>query len=109
MIDFNNLKNLSPINRKGMKTYVPTDKKEKAQVAVGLPGAVDVVQISNDAAMKGRLSAFASTLAKAMNDVEPERLERLKAEYAGDNCPINAKDLAEAIVSRVRAEGFGDE
>ena len=69
-------------------------------------GAADVVQISADAAMKGKLSAFALALNKEMDAVNATRIENLKALYAGDNCPISGADLAAAIVARIRADSF---
>jgi len=109
MVDFR-LQNITQINRTGdRRQYIP-GKKETSQPAAGPSGVSDVVQISNDAAMKGRISAFAATLAKEMNhSVNPERIAQLKKQYAGDNCPVSGAAIAGAIIARISAEGSANE
>ncbi|MCL1848376.1 MAG: hypothetical protein FWF83_01700 [Clostridiales bacterium] len=113
MIDFNSLNhilnNVPAAKRKSVGQYAPQGKPEPAQASAAQASATDVVQISSDAAMKGKLSAFASTLAKAMDDVGAERIDRLKEQYAGDKCPVSDADLAGAIIARIKAEGSWDE
>ena len=109
MIDFPNLQNISPISRTSTGMQLPQGKKEPNQTAIARTDAGDVVQISSDAAMKGKLSAFALTFAREMLTVSDDRIALLKAQYAGDACPVSAADIAGAILGRIAAEGSRDE
>ena len=109
MIDFPNLQNISPLNRTGAGRQLPQGMKDSGPVGAARTDVGDVVQISTEAAMKGKLSAFASALAREMQGVSADRMALLKVQYAGDACPVSAADLAGAIISRIKAEGFGDE
>jgi len=109
MIEFPNLQNMAQVSRTNAGRQYPQGKKELSQPANIQAGSGDVVQISTDAAMKGKLSAFASTLAREMNTVSAERIARLKEQYAGDNCPVCAADIAGAIFAGIRAEGSVNE
>ncbi|MEL7623609.1 MAG: hypothetical protein AAGU12_08480 [Clostridiales bacterium] len=110
MIDFKNLQNASyPVNRAGDRRQYPLAKRETGySVNFNSPasaGKTDVVEISADAALKGKLSTFSTALAKEMKAVTPERMALLKEKYAGDACPVSGLAVAQAIISRAKAEG----
>ena len=105
MIDFPNLRNISSVDRVGAGRQFRAVKNEGDPVAAAKTGATDIVQISTDAAMKSKISAFASTLAKEMDAVSDARIARLKEQYAGDQCPVSSGDIAEAIIARIKTEG----
>lgn len=111
MIDFKNLQNASyPVNRAGDRRQYPVAKRETGYSVnfnshAGSAGKTDVVEISADAALKGKLSTFSATLAKEMKAVTPERMALLKEKYAGDACPVSGLAVAQAIISRAKAEG----
>ena len=109
MIDFPNLQNVSSVRRTGAGHYFLPEKRDPSQDGAGKANAADVVQISADAAMKGRLSSFAAVLAKELQSAGADRIARLKEQYAGDSCPVSNADVAASIVSRIRMEGFGNE
>ena len=106
MIDFRNLQNAYPVSWPGAGRQIPAGKKETAIPPVNPAGATDVVEISADAAMKGKLNAVTAALAKEPYAPSPERMAQLKEKYAGDNCPVRGIDIAEVIFARIRAEGF---
>lgn len=112
MIDFKNLQNASyPVNRAGDRRQYPVAKRETGYSvnfnshSAGSAGKTDVVEISADAALKGKLSTFSAALAKEMKAVTPERMALLKEKYAGDACPVGGLAVAGAIISRAKAEG----
>ena len=110
MIDFPNLPNLpkvSQVNR--AKRQYTTVKKETESTATSQSVTTDVVQISADAAMKGKLSSFALALSREAEAVNEARIENLKAQYEGDHCPISSRDLAAAIIARIRTEAMTHE
>ena len=108
MIDFPNLPNTSPVARTGPGWNYTVGKKEPNETgACPATAAADVVQISADAALKGKLSAFATTLAREMEAADAGRIARLKEAYAGDRCPVSSFELAGAILVRMKADGSG--
>ena len=112
MIDFNGLNNVTsvpPISRKTISPYTAAGKAEPAAASQGGASVADVVQISSDAAMKGRLGTFAASLSKAMDTVDPERIAMLRTQYTGDRCPVSSSDIARAVISRILVEGSPDE
>ncbi|MCL1804909.1 MAG: hypothetical protein FWG28_02740 [Clostridiales bacterium] len=110
MIEPIKLQNIYPVNKPGTAGQIPAVKKDPGFPIVQPAADGDMVQISSDAALKGKLNAFSAALFKEMNSAAgPERIARLREQYAGDACPVSAADIAGAIVARLRAEGFGDE
>ena len=110
MVDPINVKNVFSMGRAGAGSQVPAVKKDPGFPVVQPTGSADVVQISSDAALKSKLSAFAATLYKEMGDIaDPVRMAQLKEKYAGDKCPVSSADIADAVIARIRIEGIGDE
>lgn len=59
----------------------------------------DEVAISSDASFKATLSSYAKAYAShKKQDVSAQQIEKLKAEYAGDNCPVSGRDIAASII-----------
>ena len=112
MIDFPNFKNINSAGRANAGRRIAAPKAEadiKAEhdfSAAGKTNAPDVIQISTDAALKGKLSAFAAALAKEMDTDNTGRIAYLKKQYAGDCCPVSDIELAGAIAARIKMEGF---
>ena len=105
MADILNLRNINNISRASVgRQYLP-GKKNAGTTDASRAGASDVVQISAEAAIKGRLSAFAAALAKETGYVGAARIADLKERYAGDNCPVCGADIAAAMLARGSAEG----
>jgi hypothetical protein len=102
MIDFKNLQNASYlVNRSGERRQYPVSKREAANAAGASPASTtDVVEISADAALKGKLSAFPAAIAKEMAAISPEKMAYLKQKYAGGACPVSGLAVAGAILSR---------
>ena len=109
MIEFPNLQNASPVTRTATGWHFQTGKKESFEPAVSPVGVTDVVEISADAALKGKLSAFSTALAREMETTGIERMAKLKEKYAGDACPIDSAELARVIYSKMMAEGYANE
>jgi len=110
MIEPIKLQNVYPINKPGTAGQIPVVKKDPGFPVVQPAAEGDMVQISSDAAQKGKLNAFSAALFREMNSAAgPERMAQLKEQYAGDNCPVSGADIAGAIVARIRLEGFGNE
>jgi hypothetical protein len=107
VIDFPNLKNIASVGRYGNGLQHVQEKKEATLSGASRTADADVVQISADAALKSKLSAFSSVLAKEMNTVGAEHLARLKQQYAGESCPVTGRDVAGAILARVRTDVAG--
>ncbi len=107
MIDFKNLQNTSyPVNRVADRRQYPVAKRETGySINSNSPSKTDVVEISADAALKGKLGTFSAALAKEMKELSPERLALLKEKYAGDACPVSGHAVAETIINRSAAEG----
>ena len=108
MVDFPNVQGIH-----GISSINPVQRAESAravsgkatpQTVVTQPASADIVQISADAVMKGRLSAFATALLNEMNATNPERLAKLKLAYAGDRCPVSAYNIAGAIIGRIKQD-----
>jgi len=107
MLEFSKIPKVNPVGMYGTGMANVQGKKE-----TNLPDAVpanvaDVVQISADAAYKGKLNAFSAVLFKEMNAAGADRIARLKEKYAGDGCPVSGADIAGAIIARIRVEGLG--
>ena len=109
MIEFPNLQNASPVTRAGNLWYFQAGKKETPDPVAIPAGVTDVVEISADAAIKGRLNAYSASFTKEMEAVSASRIAMLKEKYAGDACPISSADLARVIYSKMMAEGFANE
>ena len=107
MIDFTNIKKISPPALYGTGLQYAQGKKDYSLPEASQAGAADVIQISADAAFKGRISAFSAALVKELNAAGTERIALLKEQYAGDRCPITGADIAGAILARIRVEGLG--
>jgi hypothetical protein len=116
MIDFKNLQNASYlVNRSGERRQYPISKREAAYPTAAnqasasnpasTPAVADVVEISADAALKSKLSAFPAALAKEMSAISPEKLAYLKVKYAGDACPVSGLAVAGAMLDRAEAVG----
>ena len=105
MIDFPSLQNIASVRQAGVGRPFPVGKKDSAQPEGTAAASTDVVQISADAAMKGKLSAFAAVLAKEIHTADAGRIAQLKAQYAGDNCPVGGADVAAAILARIAVQG----
>ena len=109
MIDFSNVQSVTHVTRVGGPNRAATGRKDLTGSARGGSVSADVISISSDAAMKGRVGVFAAALASEIGSVSPERIERLKLEYAGDSCPVSSKDIAESMVARIRMDRYTDE
>ena len=109
MIDFSSIQNIAQVSRASNGRQVLSGKKEQPGRTAEGALVTDIVSISADAAMKGKVGVFAAALASELSTVSSERIERLKLEYAGDSCPISSRDLADAMIARIRMEGFSDE
>jgi len=110
MVDLANIQNISAVARTAALRQSLAGKKESGAVGVGPAGAsADMVQISADAALKGKLGAFSAALAKETAAPDTERIARLKEAYAGDACPVSACELAGALLGRIRTLGFANE
>jgi hypothetical protein len=115
MIDRTNIQHL-PLNRPGQGIQYPAGKKDQAAVPAsggsGLAaGNTDMVQISTDAALRGKISAYAATLGKDLSSIRPELLAMLREKYKGEACPVSGIDVAKAILAKIHTElgGSGDE
>ena len=110
MTEFPNIKSIhgvTPVTRPEAGRAVAG--KNEAYPMIEKPTPTDVVRISADAVLKSKLSAFNATLSDEINTISPERMSRLKREYAGDNCPVSSYDVAGAIIERITLEGKIDE
>lgn len=72
------------------------------------PRGKDRVAISPEANFKAELSSYAKVYAKNL-EVSSERLEELKAAYAGDNCPVSGRDIAASVIRHVLGTDPGEE
>jgi hypothetical protein len=109
MIEFPNFKNVSGVNPSGSGRQVYPSKKEETIASAGKGVGADVLQISPDAALRSKASAFAAALAKEMDADAAERIAQLKEQYSGDACPRNGDEIAAAIFAKANMEGYGDE
>jgi len=108
MIDFSNMKHVSAVKRFDPGTRYAAGKKDADSSGSARRAQTDVVQLSADAVWKGKLSAFSTVLVREIADVSAERIAILKQQYAGDACPVSSADIANAMVARMRVEGFGE-
>ena len=109
MMDFPKIQNTAPVSRAGAGRNLPADRRYAESPATAQTTVSDVVQISTDAAMKSRLGTFAAALVREMQNADPARIASLKQQYAGDNCPVSAVDVAAAMVARMRTVEVDDE
>lgn len=59
----------------------------------------DEVAISSEASFKAALSTYAKVCAsQKKQEASVERIEELKAAYAGDSCPVAGRDIAAAVI-----------
>jgi hypothetical protein len=100
MVDFpsnNGIHGVTPVSRLDTGRAGPGKKEANPMIEKTAP--TDVVQISADALIKSRLSAFAAAVNSEIKTISPERMRKLKQDYAGDNCPVSAYDVAGAIIA----------
>ena len=109
MIDFSHINNINQVARTANGQRVLSAKKEVPAAGAERTPPTDVIHISSEAAMKGRVGVFAAALASELNAVSSERIEKLKLEYAGDLCPVSSVQIADAVIARIRMEGFANE
>ena len=109
MIDFPNIQNINQVARTANGQRVLPAKKEQQNPSVERIPSTDVIHISSEAAMKGRVGVFAAALANELNSLSPERIEKLKLEYAEDGCPVSSLHIADAVIARIKMEGFANE
>ncbi len=78
--------------------------RESTPVTSVAQGDSDQVNISSEGTFRAQLEKYGRTYAaQGSQPTSAQRLEELKAQYQGDNCPICGKDVATAILARVRA------
>ncbi|MDR1193726.1 MAG: hypothetical protein LBK98_06120 [Peptococcaceae bacterium] len=101
MIDFKNVQNAYQIKRPitGVN-FAPAKREGEAAPA---EAAADVVQISAEAALRGKLSLFFAGVGGDIASVAAERLAALKEKYAGDACPVSGAEIAAAAFDRQEA------
>ena len=109
MIEFPNLQNASPVARAGTTWHFQAGRKEALEPVVNPFGVTDIVEISADAAIKGKLSAYSAALAREMETAGAERIAQLKQKYAGEACPVGSVELARVIYGKMMAEGYANE
>lgn len=62
----------------------------------------DKIAISSEASFKAELYSCAKAYAcKNRQPVPEERIEELKKQYAGDNCPVSGHDIASAVIRNI--------
>lgn len=64
----------------------------------------DVVRISPEAAFRSKLDAASKSYAEKARNYEsgfPQKIQELKEQYKGDNCPVSGQDVARAIMNNV--------
>ena len=114
MIDFTNVKQGS-MSRFNPGVQYQAGKKDTAYTSVlgrtdiGSLNNTDQVKISNDAALKNKLRAYSSAMAKEIITVPQDKIARLKEQYVGDACPTCGADVAKAIFSKLGVGGSDDE
>lgn len=63
---------------------------------------MDTVDISPDAALKGKVAAASREYAARIErGVPAERIAALRVKYQGDACPVSGAEVADAILARV--------
>lgn len=80
------------------------NKKVTEEAVLGREtGAQDQVIISPEASFRARLEVASKQVAAApqpRQEVSAERMSQLKAQYAGDNCPVSGADIAQSMLGR---------
>lgn len=67
-------------------------------------GERDVVAISPEASFRAKLDSLSKGYAaqgKAVEASSGDRVQALKAQYQGDNCPVSGYDVARAVYASV--------
>lgn len=76
--------------------------KKAAEESVYSPSesyGTDKINISSEASFKAELSTYAKVSAtQNAQNVTAERIEKLKEDYKGDNCPVSGRDIASSIL-----------
>lgn len=82
-------------------TRVCKNQEHKMPVIKDPDSGVDVIEISPEATLKAQTDAIAKQYAAKNTEVSQARLDRLRQQYAGGQCPISAEATAQAILDRL--------
>lgn len=88
----------------------PSMKRTREEESAGVSSAsgttgVDSVRISPEGVFRAKLDTAMKACVQESRAVPQERLEQLKVSYQGDQCPISARDTANALMQRVCGAG----
>jgi hypothetical protein len=84
------------------RTSVENTEKDGIALAVDREKAVDSVNISAEGSFRSQLQKAEKPYAAAYTKpTSQQRIEQLKADYSGNNCPATAQQIAGAIMTSV--------